>query len=209
FICLFTGGRNGYGAKLCNIFSTEFTVETSSKEYGKVFKQTWVNNMTKDKEPFIAKSKGEDFTRVTFRPDLAKFKMTELDDDIIALMSRRAYDVAGVTKGVKVYLNGKQLPVQGFKQYVEQYTKHNLESSGEPYKVVFDQPNERWSIALTVSEKGFQQVSFTNAISTSKGGRHVDYVADQITSKLIEVIKKKTGKSGINVKPFQVINTSV
>ncbi|MFH4983850.1 hypothetical protein AB6A40_010559 [Gnathostoma spinigerum] len=34
-----TGGRNGYGAKLCNIFSTEFTVETSSKEYGKVFKQ--------------------------------------------------------------------------------------------------------------------------------------------------------------------------
>jgi DNA gyrase/topoisomerase IV subunit B len=23
-----TGGRNGYGAKLCNIFSTEFVVET-------------------------------------------------------------------------------------------------------------------------------------------------------------------------------------
>lgn len=35
----FAGGRNGYGAKLCNIFSKEFTVETSSKEYGKAFKQ--------------------------------------------------------------------------------------------------------------------------------------------------------------------------
>ena len=34
-----TGGRNGYGAKLCNIFSTEFTVETASKESGKLFKQ--------------------------------------------------------------------------------------------------------------------------------------------------------------------------
>jgi len=34
-----TGGRNGYGAKLCNIFSTEFTVETSSKESGRMFKQ--------------------------------------------------------------------------------------------------------------------------------------------------------------------------
>ena len=34
-----TGGRNGYGAKLCNIFSTEFTVETASKESGKAFKQ--------------------------------------------------------------------------------------------------------------------------------------------------------------------------
>lgn len=34
-----TGGRNGYGAKLCNIFSSEFTVETSDKESGSKFKQ--------------------------------------------------------------------------------------------------------------------------------------------------------------------------
>jgi DNA topoisomerase-2 len=34
-----TGGRNGYGAKLCNIFSSEFTIETSSSESGKMFKQ--------------------------------------------------------------------------------------------------------------------------------------------------------------------------
>ena len=37
-----TGGRNGYGAKLCNIFSTEFTVETASKESGKSFKQVYI-----------------------------------------------------------------------------------------------------------------------------------------------------------------------
>lgn len=34
-----TGGRNGYGAKLCNIFSHRFTVETASKEYKKCLKQ--------------------------------------------------------------------------------------------------------------------------------------------------------------------------
>ena len=34
-----TGGRNGFGAKLCNIFSKKFTVETACKEYGKKFKQ--------------------------------------------------------------------------------------------------------------------------------------------------------------------------
>ncbi len=33
-----TGGRNGYGAKLCNIFSSEFTVETSCSESKKSFK---------------------------------------------------------------------------------------------------------------------------------------------------------------------------
>lgn len=37
--CLSTGGRNGYGAKLCNIFSTKFTVETACKEYRHSFKQ--------------------------------------------------------------------------------------------------------------------------------------------------------------------------
>ncbi|KAK6016639.1 DNA gyrase/topoisomerase IV, A subunit [Ostertagia ostertagi] len=201
-----TGGRNGYGAKLCNIFSTEFTLETSSKEYGKAFKQTWINNMTKDKEPQIVKATSDDYTKITFKPDLKKFKMSQLDDDIVGLMSRRAYDIAGSTKGVKVFLNGKALPVQGFKQYVEQYTKDITGPTGEPAKVVYESVNDRWEVALTVSEKGFQQVSFVNSIATTKGGRHVDYVADQMVSKLIDVIKKKVGKSTVNVKPFQVKN---
>lgn len=60
------------------------------------------------------------------------------------------------------------LQVQGFKQYVDQYAKHNLDSDGEPYKVAHEQANERWEVALTVSEKGFQQVSFVNSIATTK-----------------------------------------
>ena len=34
-----TGGRNGFGAKLCNIFSKKFVVETACSDYGKKFKQ--------------------------------------------------------------------------------------------------------------------------------------------------------------------------
>lgn len=70
--------------------------------------------MTKEAEPEITHSTGEDFTRVTFEPDLKRFNMTELEDDTIALMSRRALDVAGTISGVKVYLNGKKLPVSHF-----------------------------------------------------------------------------------------------
>lgn len=40
-LIVLTGGRNGYGAKLCNIFSTKFTVETACKEYKHSFKQVW------------------------------------------------------------------------------------------------------------------------------------------------------------------------
>lgn len=54
---------------------------------------------------------GEEYTCITFRPDLTKFKMSILDKDTVALMTRRAYDVAGATKGVRVFFNGKRLPV--------------------------------------------------------------------------------------------------
>jgi len=50
-----TGGRNGYGAKLCNIFSTSFTVETATREYKKSFKQTWGNNMGKASDVQVRK----------------------------------------------------------------------------------------------------------------------------------------------------------
>ena len=41
-----------------------------------------------------------------------KFNMTSLDPDTVALLSRRAYDVAASSKGVKVFLNGKRIPIK-------------------------------------------------------------------------------------------------
>lgn len=54
---------------------------------------------------------GADYTCISFYPDLSKFKMESLDRDTVALLTRRAYDIAGSTKGVKVFLNGTKLPV--------------------------------------------------------------------------------------------------
>ena len=42
-----TGGRNGYGAKLTNIFSTKFKVETVNEDSGKKYVQEWSSNMKK------------------------------------------------------------------------------------------------------------------------------------------------------------------
>ncbi|TTY54605.1 DNA topoisomerase 2-alpha [Bagarius yarrelli] len=200
-----TGGRNGYGAKLCNIFSTKFTVETACRESKQCFKQTWYDNMGRAGEVKIKPFSGDDFTCVTFQPDLSKFKMKSLDRDTVALLTRRAYDIAGSTKGVKVFLNGTRLPVSGFRSYVDLYMKDRTDETGSPLTVVHEMVNPRWEVCLTMSEKGFQQVSFVNSIATTKGGRHTDYVADQIVSKMIEVVKKKN-KGGVAVKPFQVKN---
>uniref|UniRef100_A0A3Q2U469 DNA topoisomerase 2 n=1 Tax=Fundulus heteroclitus TaxID=8078 RepID=A0A3Q2U469_FUNHE len=200
-----TGGRNGYGAKLCNIFSKKFTVETACKESRKVFKQTWYDNMGRAGDTCIKPFEGEEYTCITFRPDLSKFKMSVLDKDTVALMTRRAYDIAGSTKGVKVFFNNKRLPVTGFRSYVDMYVKDKVDELGGALTVVHEVVNDRWEVCLTMSEKGFQQVSFVNSIATTKGGRHIDYVADQVVGKLIEVVKKKN-KAGVAVKPFQVKN---
>ena len=73
--------------------------------------QTWGSNMSKTSDAKIKEFKGEEFTKITFSPDLAKFKMDSLDDDTVSLLSRRAYDIAASSMGVKVFLNGKKLPV--------------------------------------------------------------------------------------------------
>lgn len=201
-----TGGRNGYGAKLCNIFSTKFVVETASKEYKSCFKQVWGDNMSKTSDPKVRPFSGEDYTKVTFSPDLTKFKMAKLDDDIVSLLNRRAFDVAASTRGVAVFLNDEKIPVKNFKDYVDLYLKENLDdSTGAPPKVVYENVNERWEVAMTLSDKGFQQMSFVNSIATTKGGRHVDHVTDAIVKQLIEVLKKKN-KGGTIIKPFQVKN---
>ncbi|XP_034472434.1 DNA topoisomerase 2 [Drosophila innubila] len=200
-----TGGRNGYGAKLCNIFSTSFTLETATKQYKKSFKQTWGNNMSKASDPMIKDFSGTDFTRITFSPDLAKFKMDKLDEDIVALMSRRAFDVAASTKGVSVFLNGNKVMVKNFKDYIDLFIKNTEDEVGQQVKLVYENCGERWEVACCPSDRGFQQVSFVNSIATTKGGRHVDHVADNVIKQLIEVLKKKN-KNGINIKPFQVRN---
>lgn len=77
-----------------------------------MFFQTWSDNMGKTKEPSVHDVKTEnDYTCITFYPDLTKFKMDTLDKDIVDIFTRRAYDIAAATKGVRVFLNGKRLPV--------------------------------------------------------------------------------------------------
>merc|ERR1719310_2597455 len=41
-----TGGRNGFGAKLTNVFSTKFIIETADKSVHKKYVQVFENNMT-------------------------------------------------------------------------------------------------------------------------------------------------------------------
>ena len=198
-----TGGRNGYGAKLTNIFSKKFIVETADKKNGKIYKQIFSNNMLKVTEPEIKKYNKEDFTCITFQPDLQKFKMDKLDNDIISLFIKRVYDMSGVTpKSVNVYYNEEKINIRNFQDYISMFTNAIKDEDEEDAIIYYEQPNERWEIGMSLSESQFQQVSFVNSISTSKGGTHVNYVTDKIVQKILEVIQKKN--KTLNIKPQHV-----
>ncbi|KAI8092215.1 DNA topoisomerase [Gilbertella persicaria] len=202
-----TGGRNGYGAKLCNIFSTEFIVETADKERESKYKQIFKNNMSVIGKPKItANSKKEEYTRITFKPDLSKFNMTEMDADFEALIKKRVYDLAGCLEGVNVFLNGTKIPVKGFNKYCDLYTKSMEIRNAEGKKPIISDTNDnpRWQVNFAVSDGQFNQISFVNSICTAKGGTHVNYVADQIVKAIMPEVQKKA--SNKNIKPFQIKN---
>ena len=47
--------------------------------------------------------------------------MTGLDDDIYMLLTKRAYDMAGLMPTVKVVINGKDIAANTFSKYVNLY----------------------------------------------------------------------------------------
>ena len=149
-----TGGRNGYGAKLANIFSKEFVVETASGEQKKYYKQVFSNNMADKDTPVLKSYTKPDFTCITFTPDLARFQMEGLEEDIVALMKKRVYDIAGTTKGpLKVYLNGVKITTTSFEKYASMYSSASLTDT----PVLFDEKTDRWHVGVGLSDDGLQQ----------------------------------------------------
>ena len=196
-----TGGRNGFGAKLTNVFSKLFIVETADKKVKKKFRIEYSDNMTKHKEAEIEKYEGDDFTRVTFEPDFKKFKMSELDNDIISLLKKRVYDVAGTSPSrIKVYLNEKKINISNFEEYVDLYLKNKYfdEETKVEYPKIEVNSTERWEVIFSMTDGTFQQVSFVNGICTSKGGTHVNYIVDQIIERIADTIKKKAKEIKLN-----------
>ena len=151
-----TGGRNGYGAKLANIFSTEFVIETCDGSREKRYRQVFSKNMSKKGEPRITSCSAKDnWTSVEFKPDFAKFGMDGLDEDTIALMRKRTYDLSGVLgSGVKVYYNGQRLAIKNFQDYVNLY----LGPKDGGVARVYEKPGERWEVIVSPTDGQHQQV---------------------------------------------------
>lgn len=191
-----TGGTNGLGSKLTNIFSTVFKLETCDSIRKKRYVQEWSSNMENKTEPKItALGKTKPFTRITYQADLKYFKLKLLSDDMIALMKKRLVDIGFASHSkIKTFYNDEAITIKKTEDYMSLYC---LEQ--EPSTFIVDNSCDRWTVGVMLSH-GFKHAAFVNGIHTSLGGSHVDHAMNVISKEVIDKLKTKK----IDVKPADV-----
>ena len=184
------GGKNGFGFKLVLIWSTYGRIETVDHIRGLKYVQEYKNNLDIICKPSITKCKNKPYTKITFKPDYQRFGIAGPSADVIALLKKRVYDISAVTdKTLKVKYNDNLLPIKNFEQYINMYIGDKT-SAPRVYEDSGTESRWEYAVALTPTNE-FVQVSFVNGIHTTKGGKHVEYILNQITRKLVEFIEKK------------------
>ena len=191
------GGKNGFGFKLVLIWSTEGKVETVDSVRKLSYVQEFRDNLNVMEEPVVisVSSSTKPFTKVSFLPDYARLSMVDgMSEDMIGLFRKRLYDIAAVTGKVKISFccpnhNKLHISLKNFPDYVKRYI-------GDDAKQIYESSSDRWEYSISLSTSGqFEQISFVNGICTFRGGKHVDYVMNQLTKKIqvyIETKKKVT-----------------
>jgi len=194
------GGKNGFGFKLVLIWSTYGKIETVDHIRKLKYVQEFHNNLESISEPIVKSSSVKPYTKITFKPDYARFGLSGLSKDMKMLIIKRIYDIAAVTdKTVKVKYNGKQLEIKTFEKYLDLYIGDKKTSER-----AYETPNERWEYAVSISPTHeFTHISFVNGIYTSKGGKHVDYIKNQIVRAITKHLKEK---KKIDVYPGSIID---
>jgi DNA topoisomerase-2 len=201
------GGKNGYGAKLVNVFSHEFQVDVRSD--GQKYSQVWKNHMSVCGIPKIKADKGKGFVRITYTPDLERFVGINIPEMINVLKSRTTELAAVCGKDVKVSWNGAVVQSNTFEKFVKLFLR---EGAGVVHEICGPIMPEgpRWEIAAVLTrclydeegggDDGTRSVSFVNGINTRKGGKHVDTVVKNVLGDFCEAAAKKK----VPVKPGQI-----
>lgn len=172
-----TGGMNGVGSALTNIYSTSFVGKTAN---GKTeITVSCVNNCST--YSYNTKKSKHRGTTVTFIPDYSRFEsMTGVDADLMDIINERIITLSLIFPLIKFSVNGKKIK-SDFKAYVK---NHNPESA----MVATD----KISLAIIPSDIGtFKQLSYVNNIKTIDAGSHIDYITNSLCDELIVLFDKK------------------
>ena len=210
------GGKNGFGAKLTNIYSRRFTVRTCDSSRRFLFEQTFTDNMSVGGAPTMKRTTAtaKPFTEITSEPDLARFypelgAAVGMPAEMLDVLRTRVVDMAALAAayGVSVFLSesaeegamATPIPVSSFEAYVRLFTE-----PGVP--VFYERCGPRWEVAAVLTRHlhadglpDDRHISFVNGIFTRRGGKHVDAVSRAVLGAFCEGPGKK-----FDLKPAQL-----
>lgn len=185
-------GRNGYGAKLTNIFSKEFIVEIGDSENKNKYIQKFRENNTIKDEPIIKKYKGNNYVKITWTLDFEYFygknKKHEYNSDMMKIFMRHIVDVSFNCQ-IPIYYNNELLDYSTTKKYVELYNinlkdKNHILLKESEYKIcIIDTPY-----------KG-NIISFVNGLPV-ENGTHIEVWMDILTKYINTLLQEKEEKKG-------------
>jgi DNA topoisomerase-2 len=201
------GGKNGYGAKLTNIFSNKFTLSTRHPASGQRYTQVWQDHMAVAGKPSIVADKAaKGFVKISYEPDLSRFPGLDLDQMMTVLHTRAIELAAMAGKEVKVTWNGALVPTNTFEKFINLFIKDGTSHA-------YERCGERWEVGAVLAKNLFAEddspddrhISFVNGINTRKGGKHVEAVLKTVLGSFTDLAKKKK----IDIKPSQLKDSVV
>jgi DNA topoisomerase II len=207
------GGKNGYGAKLANIFATEFTVAVRDPKSSQKYEQVWRNNMSVCEKASIKKDTGaKGYVEITYVPDIDRFLHVRQGDsihpDMLAVLHTRSIELAAlVGKGVTVTWNGVEIKTDTFEKFVRLFLRADSEKC-----FAYEKCGPRWEVAAVLTHMLFndevgtpedRHISFVNGINTRKGGKHVETAQRHVLGAICEIANKKK----MDLKPGQIKDT--
>lgn len=174
-------GRNGFGAKLVNIFSKEFVVRIGDRNRGLEYTQVWTNNMDNKHDPIITRYSGNSYVCIEYELDFQRFNYTCYPDEAFQLFARLAADTS-LTMKTPVRFNGLTFNFNNPCDYakllfpeVKNYLLHKQEGIEVVLIDTIDKPIV---------------ISSVNGMMTPDGGVHVDAVYKAIQTSVIPIINK-------------------
>ena len=182
-------GMNGVGSFCTNCFSKKF-VGTSDDGNKKVV--CHFSDNAENCKTTVSDSTGNTGVTVSFKPDLARFGLKEIDENHILIIKQRLINLNLTYPEISFKFNGRTININSFKKYVSLFGENP-----EIYET------ENYSFAVLHNENDdFRQFSYVDGLKINDGGTHIDIISMNIVNRIRDKLVKKFK----SIKPGDIKN---
>jgi DNA gyrase/topoisomerase IV subunit B len=182
-----TIGTNGYGSSATNVFSKIFEVTTCDGK--KRFKLACKDNLSSTKYNVVDVNTGKTGTKVSFLPDYRRFGVECFPEELGVLLKTHLRMLSWFFPKCDFRFNGEKMSL-----------KVKEISSMFPSPSVILSTDNIYILVYSTEEP--EALTYVNGMRLRRGGNHVEYVLNFLTSD----IKEKLSKKYKSIKPLDIKN---